>query len=479
MSELKLLLPEVIVFSMMVVVLLLDLFVKKEVFRLQVVYFLSQLALLGAAIAAYAFLGQEKTFAFGHAYLVDNLATLVKIFMLFATFLALAYARRDIEEKWMPSGEFHVLVLAAVLGMMVLVSAGSLLTLYLGLELLSLSLYTLVAMRRDNVLAVEAGLKYFVMGAVASIVMLYGISIIYGFSGAFEIDKIWSAIQEKGTHSGMLLMGLVFILSGAAFKLGVVPFHLWLPDVYQGAPASVVALISSAPKIAAFGMLARILLEIFPELITDWQQILIVLSVLSIAIGNVLAVVQSNLKRMLGYSAIAQMGYFLLGLLAGTPAGYAAAFFYMITYALVIVGAMGAIAFFSKNGVELSNIEDFKGLGLVHPWYGFVLMLLMFSLAGVPPLVGFYAKFLVLKSVMAVDMTWLAIYGVIFAVIGAFYYLRVIKALFFESPVSISPAGATIAVALEMKTLLLANALLVLFVGIFPSTLLNLCRSVF
>lgn len=479
MSELKLLLPEAIVFLMMVFVLLLDIFTKKDVFRLQAVYSVSQVSLLIAAIAAYTFLGQEKTFAFGHAYVVDNLAIFVKIFILFTTFLALSYARRDSEEKWLPSGEFHVLSLAAVLGMMVLVSAGSLLTLYLGLELLSLSLYTLVAMRRDQILAVEAGMKYFVMGAVASIVMLYGISILYGFSGTFEMDKIWAVIQEKGTPSGMLVMGMVFILAGAAFKLGLVPFHLWLPDVYQGAPASVVALISSAPKIAAFGMLMRILLEIFPELITDWQQILMVLSVLSIAIGNVFAVVQSNLKRMLGYSAIAQMGYFLLGILAGTSAGYAAAFFYMITYALVIVGALGAIALFSKDGVELSNIEDFKGLGLVHPWYGLVLMLFMFSLAGVPPLVGFYAKFLVLKSVMAVDLTWLAVYGVIFAVIGAFYYLRVIKALFFESPISVSHVGSNIAIALETKTVLLVNAVLVLFAGIFPSTLLTLCRGVF
>lgn len=482
LSDLHLLLPELIIFVVMVVLLPVDLFLKNETLRLKTVYFLAQLALLFAAVTSYFFLGQEKVFAFDHAYVRDDIGSLVKIFMLLVTFLAFAYTQRDIAAKRLPSGEFHVLALGAVLGMMVLVSAGSLLALYLGLELLSLSLYTLVAMRKDNVESVEAGMKYFVMGAVASVVMLYGISIAYGFSGSLEIKKIWEAIGT-GSHSGMLVMSLIFILVGAAFKLGVVPFHLWLPDVYQGAGTSVVAFVGSAPKIAAFGMLVRILLEIFPGLVLDWQKMLLVLSVLSIAIGNVLAVAQSNLKRMLAYSAIAQMGYFLLGFLTDKPDDFAAAFFYMVTYALVTVGALGAIAVFSKEGHEFENIEDFKGIGLLYPWYGFVLMLFMFSLAGVPPLVGFYAKFLVLKAVLVNDMVWLAIYGVFFAIIGAFYYLRVVKTLFFESPLShngsLIPTSSAVIASLDVKALLLVNALILLFAGVFPSLLLNLCRSVF
>lgn len=486
LSDLNLLLPELIIFSMMIVLLCLDLFLKKETFRVRVVYGLAQLTLVVAAIASGFFLGQEKAFAFGHAYIRDDVGSLIKVFMLFATFLSFAYTRRDLEEKTMESGEYYVLSLGAVLGMMVLISSGSLLSLYLGLELLSLSLYTLVALRRDNALAVEAAMKYFVMGAVASVVMLYGISIAYGFTGTLEIEKIWSVIQEKGTHSGMLSVSLIFILAGAAFKLGVVPFHLWLPDVYQGAPASIVSFLGSAPKIAAFGMLVRILLDMFPTLVPDWQQMLMVLSVFSIAIGNVLAVAQNNFKRMLAYSAIAQMGYFLLGFLTHTADGYAASFFYITTYALVTVGALGAIAVFSRKGVELENIDDFKGLGLTHPWYGFVLMLFMFSLAGVPPLVGFYAKFLVLKSVLTAGMAWLAVYGVLFAIVGAFYYLRIVKTLFFETPSSSNTlsheTASSVAVAIaspDVKALLLVNALILLLVGVFPSSLLTLCRSVF
>ncbi len=321
-------------------------------------------------------------------------------------------------------GEFYVLGLFAVLGMLVLVSAHNLLTVYLGLELLSLSLYALVAFNRDSAPASEAAMKYFVLGALASGMLLYGISMLYGATGSLDIERVAAAIASPGEKDIILVFALCFIVVGLAFKFGAVPFHMWIPDVYHGAPTPVTLFIGSAPKIAAFAMAMRVLAEALGGLSASWQEMLIILAVLSLAIGNVIAIAQTNIKRMLAYSTISHVGFLLLGLLAGTPEGYSAALFYAITYALTAIGGFGMIILLSRAGFEADRLDDFKGLNDRSPWFAFMMLILMFSLAGVPPTVGFYAKLWVLQAVIHVDLLWLALAGVFFSIIGAYYYLR-------------------------------------------------------
>lgn len=378
----------------------------------------------------------------------------------------------------MNKGEYYVLALFATLGMMVMISANHFLTLYVGLELLSLSLYAMVAMNRDSIASTEAAMKYFVLGALASGLLLYGMSMIYGATGTLEITGVADRLSG-GANKSVMIFGLVFLVSGLAFKLGVVPFHMWIPDVYQGAPTSVTLLIGSAPKLAAFAIVMRLLVNGLITMAADWQNMLIILSVLSMAIGNLAAIAQTNLKRMLAYSAISHMGFMLLGIVTGVVSGdaryalnaYSSAMFYVIAYVMMSLGTFGMILLMSRAGFEAENISDFKGLNKRSPWFAAVMMMLMFSMAGIPFFIGFFAKFSVILSVVVAGYWWLAIAAITFSLIGAFYYLRVVKVMYFDAPTDDTPITAS----LDMRILISANGLAVALLGIFPQFIMTLC----
>ncbi|HEY8538193.1 MAG TPA: NADH-quinone oxidoreductase subunit NuoN [Steroidobacteraceae bacterium] len=371
-------------------------------------------------------------------------------------------------------GEYFILALLALLGIMVMTSAGSLLTVYLGVELLALSLYSLVAIDRDSEVPPESAMKYFVLGAIASGMILYGFSIVYGLTGTLQLDELAIAVREVGPDKLGLLLGLVFIVAGLAFKFGAVPFHMWVPDVYHGAATPVTLFIGSAPKIAYFVLAIRVLAEGLGAMVDSWQGMLIVLSVLSMVIGNVVAIAQSNLKRMLAYSTISNVGFILLGILAGTTTGYRAAMYYTFVYVIMAIGSFAMILLLSRKGFEADNLDDFRGLNRKSPWFAAVMAMLMFSTAGVPPFVGFWAKLAVLGAVVEVGLAWLAAVAVVLSVVGAYYYLRVVKLMYFDEPteeVEIQAGGT-------MKALLSLNGLAVLVLGIFPSVLIELCARV-
>jgi NADH-quinone oxidoreductase subunit N len=357
--------------------------------------------------------------------------------------------------------------------MMVMISANHLLTLYLGLELLALSLYSMVALQRDSAAATEAAMKYFVLGALASGMLLYGMSMLYGATGTLGIGALAEAIFSGEVRGIVLVFALVFIVAGIGFKLGAVPFHMWVPDVYQGAPTAITLLIASAPKLAAFAFIMRLLAQGLgaDPLVEAWQQMLVVMAVASLVIGNLTAIVQTNLKRMLAYSTIGHMGFLLLGVLAGNLIGYGAGMFYVVVYVLMNLGAFGMILLLSRSGFEAENLDDFKGLNQRSPWYAFIMLLLMFSMAGVPPTVGFYAKLVVLQAVINVDYVWLAVVAVVFSLIGAFYYLRLVKLMYFDPPVDTAPINA----GTDVRLLMGANGLAMLLFGILPEPLMALC----
>jgi len=401
----------------------------------------------------------------------DPLAALAKTSILLITFGVFVYSRSYLLERGIFRGEFYVLGLFAVLGMLVLVSAHSLLTLYLGLELLSLSLYAMVAFDRDSSPASEAAMKYFVLGALASGMLLYGMSMLYGATGSLDLAAIAAALADADEHSMVLVFGLCFMVVGLAFKFGAVPFHMWVPDVYHGAPTAVTLFIGSAPKIAAFAMTMRLLVEALGSLAGDWQGMLVILAVLSLALGNVIAIAQTNLKRMFAYSTISHMGFMLLGILAGTQNGYGSAMFYVLVYALMSLGGFGMILLLSRAGFESDQLEDFKGLNRRSPWLAFLMLLLMFSMAGVPPTVGFYAKLAVLQAVVEIGYVWLAVAAVLFSLVGAFYYLRIVKLMYFDTPHDTTP----ITTSPDTRFLLSANGLAVLALGILPQPLMAVC----
>jgi NADH-quinone oxidoreductase subunit N len=366
------------------------------------------------------------------------MASVFKVFIMGSAMVAMVYTRHYLIQHSLFRGEYFVIVLLAVLGMMVMVSGSSMLTLYLGLEILSLSLYTLIAIARDRSVAVEAALKYFVLGAIASGLLLYGISMVYGISGSIVISEIATFASNSSIDSRETLIlnfGLVFLVIGVAFKLGAVPFHMWVPDVYEGSPTCVAMLISNVPKIAGFALAIRLLVEAMPGLALQWHEIFILVAILSMAIGNIVAIAQTNLKRMLAYSSIAHMGYMILGLACATPDGDAAAMFYIVSYSVMTVAAFGLITLVSRQGFEAENIDDFSGLNSRNPWLAFLMLLVMFSLAGIPPIVGFIAKLGILEALIQVHLTWLAVVALLFAIIGAYYYLRVVKVMYFEEPV--------------------------------------------
>jgi len=397
---------------------------------------------------------------------------------LLVMFGVLLFGRDYLRQRRLLTGEYLTLSLLAMLGLLIMASAGSLLVLYLGLEVLSLSSYALVALNRDNGMASEAAIKYFFLGALASGFVLYGMSLLYGVTGSLDIGSVAQVVGEHaraGNFSALLGLALTMLVVGIGFKLGIAPFHMWLPDVYHGAATAVTALLSTVSKLAAFVLVTKLLTGAAAPLIEQWQQMFAVLAVLSLAVGNLVAIAQSNLKRMLAYSTVSHMGFFLLGVLAGDADGMAASLFYMVTYALTGLAAFGMIMLLSRAGFEADRIDDFRGLNQRSPWLALVMLVVMFSLAGVPPTVGFYAKLGVIQAVLRHDLLWLAIVAVVFSVVGAFYYLRVIKAIYFDAPEE-QPA---IAPALDVRVFIGVNGLLVLGLGMFPAPLLALCRAVF
>ena len=478
-------LPEVFLLCATFCVLILDLFLSKSM--KMVTFLLTQVSLLTTVWLIYTLTSGDanhivniaKNTAFHDMYVRDTLSGVLKIAMLLIGSAAFIYSRIYQRDRDMCSGEYYSLGLFAILGMMIMVSANSMLLLYLGLELLSLAMYAMVALQRNNGRASEAAMKYFVLGAIASGMLLYGMSIVYGLSGHIDLAGIATYISAQGsiTSNIGLLLGLSFILVGLGFKLGVAPFHMWIPDVYDGAPTAVTQFIGTLPKLAAFGMVFRLLVGGLDGLQDSWQQILIFLAVLSLAIGNIIAIAQTNLKRMLAYSTIAHMGFVILGVLAGTKEGYSATLFYTITYALTALAGFAVIMLLSRKGYEADQISDLKGLSRRHPWYAFLMMIVLFSMAGIPPTVGFYAKLIVIQSIIDAGLVWLATYAVVLSVIGAFYYLRAIKVMYFDQPDD-APKAEKADVAIDFNILLSANSLALVLLGIIPSTLMAICVSV-
>lgn len=464
--------PEIFVLTMACVILVVDLFLDEE--NRFVTFFLSMSTLVGAAIVTYALHTASPEITFSGSFISDGMSYLLKLFIYLVTAIVFLYSRDYLVARNIFKGEFFVLGLFAVLGMMVMVSAYSLLTLYLGLELLSLSLYAMTALHRESVSASEAAMKYFILGAIASGMLLYGMSMIYGATGSLEIVEVGNYIRQSSTDDIVLLFGLTFVIVGLAFKLGAVPFHMWIPDVYHGAPTAVTLFIGTAPKIAAFAMLVRLLVDGLGGLHVEWQDMLVIMAALSIAVGNVIAIAQSNIKRMLAYSTISHVGFLLLGILAGTRDGNSAAMFYILVYTLMTLGAFGMVILLSRAGFEADRLEDFKGLNDRSPWFAFMMLIIMFSMAGVPPTVGFYAKLSVLRSVVDIGMIWLAVFAVIFSVIGAFYYLRIVKLMYFDGAEDTSPLVSNS----DMRIVMSANGLVVLGLGIYPSALMGWCAAV-
>jgi NADH-quinone oxidoreductase subunit N len=462
-------LPEIFVLTMASLILVVDLFLSGK--NRFVSYALTQLTLLGAAWITVTTSGQDAVSTFSGMFVDDVMADVLKLMTYIAVAAMLVYSRSYIQLRNLFSGEFFVLVLFAMLGMMVMISASHFLTLYLGLELLSLSLYSLVALQRDSAAATEAAMKYFVLGALASGLLLYGMSMIYGATGSLELSKVAAAIQQGAGGKTLLVFGLVFIVAGLAFKLGAVPFHMWVPDVYHGAPTAVTLFIGTAPKIAAFAFVIRLLVEGLQGLVQDWQGMLVIMAVLSMAIGNLTAIAQTNIKRMLAYSTISHMGFLLLGFLSGSLSGYSASMFYVLAYVVMSLGTFGMILLLSRKGFEAENLDDFKGLNQRKPWFAFLMLLLMFSMAGVPPTVGFYAKLSVLQAALQAGFVWLVVFAVLMSVIGAFYYLRIIKLMYFDAPQDMEP----IAPQPDMSLLMSLNGLGVLALGILPQPLMALC----
>ncbi len=464
---------ELFVLSAVCLILLIDLFLRDEQRWLTAT--LTFAALAGAAaITAYVSGVDGRVTALGEMFVADPMGDVLKLFTYLIVGVSLLYSRDYLAQRGLFRGEYYVLSLLAMLGIMVIISANSLLTIYLGVELLALSLYAMVAFDRESSVAAESAMKYFVLGAIASGTLLYGISIVYGVTGTFALDEL--ALELAGDASGNigLLFGLAFIVVGIAFKFGAVPFHMWIPDVYHGAPTSVTLFLGSAPKIASFALAIRVLAEGFAATETAWSDMLTVLAVLSMALGNIVAIAQSNLKRMLAYSTISHVGFILLGILAGPPAGYQAAMFYTLAYVIMAVGSFGMILLLSRKGYEADELDDFKGLNARSPWFAAMMLMFMFSTAGVPPFIGFFAKLYVILAVLDRGIVWLAALAVFFSVIGAYYYIRIVKLMYFDDPQDTTPLMADRA----MRFMLSVNGLAVFVLGILPGALLSLVTRV-
>ena len=476
MKDILLVLPEIVLLSLAGIILVADLFVDRG--QKWFTYACGIGALLWTAL--YVFVpftpvGGSASFvsesAFSGLFIADGVATVLKLAMLLSAAIALAYSWTYLKKHGLDNGEYVALVLFGTLGMMVIASAASMLTAYLGLELLSLSMYALVALKRDDRIATEAAMKYFVLGALASGLLLFGMSILYGATGSISLLGVSNAIAKANPTA--IALGLIFIAAGVSFKLGVVPFHMWVPDVYNGAPTSVTLLLSTAPKVAAFALAYRLFGSGLTPASADWSIILAVIATLSVVLGNLIAIAQTNIKRMLAYSAIANMGFLLLGFVGGGKDGYAAALFYALAYAITGLVSFGILVLLSGRGVEFDNIEDLKGLNTRSPWYAFLMLLAMFSLAGIPPTIGFWAKLSVIESIVNAGYTWIAVIAVLASLVGAFYYLRVVRVMYFsDAPVS------PLALPSRAETVLVSvNALAILVLGALPSAMMAVCAK--
>ncbi|MCC5791989.1 MAG: NADH-quinone oxidoreductase subunit NuoN [Legionellaceae bacterium] len=472
-ANIHLALPEIMILSTAVLALLADLFLKER--APSAPFILASLGLFLAASCSFMYLGNYRTILLHGMFVSDDMAQLMKLFIYISVYLSFVYSRKFLQTHEMASGDYYVLGLFATLGMMIMVSAYSMLSLYLGLELLSLPLYAMTAMRRTDGIAAEAAMKYFVMGSIASGMLLYGMSLLYGATGQLQLGELANTIATNWQQETSLLsFALVFIIAGLGFKLAAAPFHMWAPDIYAGAPSSVTLFIGAAPKIAALGILFRMLTIGLVDISAQWQQLVLVMALLSTGLGNILAIVQNNIKRLLAYSAISHIGYALFGVLAGNEAGYAAALYYILMYSLMSVAALGLLVLLSQR-TDILYVDDLKGLNRRHPWLALMMLLVMFSMAGVPPLVGFFAKMLVLKALIDVQLTWVAVIGLLFAVVGAFYYLRVVKVMYFDE----AESSERFSIGPAVLTMFSVNCLLLLYFGLFPSALINSCISAF
>jgi NADH-quinone oxidoreductase subunit N len=471
-------LPEILLFGLLALVMLADLFLRRS--GPMVVHAMAVAGLL--AIGAWQLANTADTqtyYAMNNLVVADSMAAFLKGCSSLALAVTLIYGRHYIADRSIPGGEFHILALFALLGQFVMISANNFLTVYLGIELLSLALYALVALRRDHAVSTEAAMKYFVLGALASGFLLYGMSMIYGATGTLDLPMVADKIGSGQADKLIMVFGTVFLVAGLAFKLGAVPFHMWVPDVYQGAPTAMTLLIGAAPKFAAFAIVIRLLVSGLIGVAADWQQMLMILAVLSLAVGNLIAIMQTNVKRLLAYSTIAHMGFMLLGMASGIVGSdsvnavdaYAAALFYVVTYVLTTLGSFGVLMIASSRGFECETLDDLKGLSRRHPWRAGVFLVLAFSLAGIPPTVGFYAKLAVLESVIQAGHVWLAVYAVMASLIGAFYYLRLVKVMYFDE--------AKVDIPLDCgrgaRSLLAANGAAVLLLGLMPGPLMAVC----
>lgn len=466
--------PEMIILFTACLALLADLFFRHK-FK-SIAFIIACTGIVISALVSYLFIGTFKVLILNKLFISDDISHLMKLFIDITVLLSFIYSRSYLDERQMPSGDYYVLGLFSTLGMMTLVSAHSLLSLYLGLELMSLPLYAMTAIRRTDSDASEAAMKYFVMGAIASGMLLYGMSLVYGATGKLDLLDIANAIAVNWQQQNTLFtFAMVFILAGVGFKLAAVPFHMWAPDVYQGAPSSVTLFISTAPKIAALGMALRLLTIGLIDITSQWQQIILVMALLSTGLGNLFAVVQTRIKRLLAYSAISHIGYSLFGVLAASTAGYAAALYYILVYAIMSAAAFGLVVLMSNQGMEIDNIDDLKGLNKRNPWLAFMMLLVMFSMAGVPPTVGFFTKLLVLKALVDAHMTWIAVVGLLFTVVGAYYYLRIVKVMYFDQP----EQEQTVTISKSNTIVYSLNCLSLLYLGIFPGALIAACINAF
>ncbi|HTD06089.1 NADH-quinone oxidoreductase subunit NuoN [Undibacterium sp.] len=476
--------PEIFLLLAICAILLIDMFLADNKRHITYVMSLATLAICGV-LTVTNFNDGVSVYLTNNMFVADPMSDLLKVFSYIAVGMTLVYSRQYVTDREMTNnqlgGEFYSLALFALLGQMVMISGNNFLVIYLGLELMSLALYALVALRRDHTVSTEAAMKYFVLGALASGFLLYGISMLYGATGSLDLTEVARAAASPLVNKTILVFGVVFLVAGLAFKLGVVPFHMWVPDVYQGSPTAVTLLLGGAPKLAAFAICFRLLVEGLFSLAVEWQQMLVVLAVMSMAIGNITAIAQTNLKRMLAYSTISQMGFMLLGLLSGVANGdsshaaaaYGASMFYIISYVLTTLGTFGTILLLARSGFEAENLDDLKGLNKRSPWFAFLMMLLMFSLAGIPPFIGFWAKLSVLQAVLATGQVWLAVVAVLLSLIGAYYYIRVVKLMYFDEPVDHSP----IKVHGDMRVVLSLNGLAVLALGLMPGALITACSQ--
>ncbi|HET9651568.1 MAG TPA: NADH-quinone oxidoreductase subunit NuoN [Usitatibacter sp.] len=461
--------PEIVLAALLFTLLTVDVFLKES--DRHITYWLSIATLVGTAFLAFVTIGRETSVTFQGLFVADKMSQVLKVVTLLTVAATLVVSRTYLAARGLLTGEFLMLALFGSLGMMVMISAHHFLTLYLGLELMALSQYAMVALQRDSAKATEAGMKYFVLGALSSGLLLYGMSMIYGATGSLELTRVAFAIERSQSHELLALFGVVFVVAGIAFKLGAAPFHMWIPDVYHGAATPATLIVGAAPKIAAFGFVMRLLANGLQGFTADWQQMLLFLAVLSLAVGNIVAIAQSNLKRMLAYSTISHMGFVIVGILAGTDAGYSSAMFYTITYAIMTVASFGMILLLSRAGFEADGIDDFRGLNQKSRWYAFVMLVTMFSLAGIPPSAGFFAKLFVLQAALDAGYTWLVVYAVLMSVIGAFYYLRIVKLMYMDPP-----AGEiTLEPRADARWVLSASGIITLALGIVPAPLMDLC----